>query len=160
MWGSASIANNIFAGAPIGPQDVLESFTSSYRGYPSNNDDLDDWASRRALTSDGTDVIDFALRSITGKTTGKVIIAGHSLGCAVSLQVAAANPDRVAGVLLLAPWSTLKEETDAFIASFAGRFARTILVPWKWAMNLDPWDSVHAVSSLPAEVPIAVVSPL
>lgn len=160
MWASANIANYILAAAPVGPQEVLESFTSSYRGYPPNNDNIDDWASRRALTSDGTDVIDFALKKITGKTTGKVIVAGWSLGSAVSLQVAAANPHRVAGVLLLAPWSTLKEETDAFIENFGGSFARIALSPWKWAMNLDPWDSVRAVSFLPAEMPIAVVSPL
>merc|ERR1712137_989873 len=81
------------------------------------------------------------------------------MGAAVTVQVAAANPDRIAGVLLISPWSTLEEESQALIEKVAGRFANVILAPWNWAMNLDPWDSVATVAGLPVDIPLAVVSP-
>jgi len=69
--------------------------------------------------------------------------------------VASQRPELVAGVLLLSPWSTLAEETGAFV----GGLGSVLLWPVSWAMGLDPWDSLAAVASLPADVPVAILSP-
>jgi len=163
MYLTGAIANQVLApiAVELHKQDFfLQSFSSAYRGYPGNNDNWDDWTSRRSVTSDGTDLIDVALQNLTGDTEGRVVLAGWSMGAAVALQVAQANPHRVAGLFLVSPWSTLWDETNVMIHKFAGSVGTRMLAPWAWALNLDPWDSLSAVSRLPTAVPLAVISPL
>jgi len=127
-------------------------YTTSYRGYPPNRG----WTSSSTVTADLLDLVDHALQGAPG---GRVLLLAWSLGTAAALQLAAANPDRIAGLMLLAPFTSVAEETRAAIVSMAGTLALVALFPWLWIFYLDPWDSVAAMRSLPADIPVAVVSP-
>eukprot|EP00931_Biecheleriopsis_adriatica_P044606 TRINITY_DN25535_c0_g1_i2.p1 TRINITY_DN25535_c0_g1~~TRINITY_DN25535_c0_g1_i2.p1 ORF type:complete len:393 (+),score=64.16 TRINITY_DN25535_c0_g1_i2:26-1180(+) len=156
MWQAMDIAGAVVAEIPkvagMGQQVVLNVFSSSYRGYPPNKG----WSSRASLLSDARDLLDCALRN--SSAAGRALVVGWSLGSAVSLQLALAEKDRIAGLLLLNPFSSLSEETNVFIDSQFGMRGKILLWPWLWAMNLDPLDSLTAVSTLSPEVPVAVVS--
>lgn len=57
---------------------------------------------RSALTSAHEDVA-LAAR----KWPGPLYLAGHSFGAGLAAQVAGANPDKIAGILLFTPWNSL-----------------------------------------------------
>jgi pimeloyl-ACP methyl ester carboxylesterase len=122
-------------------------FTAAYRGYAPNSG----WITQQAATSDAEDLLDFVLKSRHEHADGRVFIGGWSMGCAVTLQLAAKRPEAVAGIVLFSPWSTLHHE--------AMDIARPLTyLAWFWLYTLDVWDSVAAMSSLPADMPVAVVS--
>lgn len=125
----------------------FQAFTTAYRGYAPNSG----WVTQTALTNDAMDFLDHALNSTHGSQQGRVILAGWSMGAGVAMQLAAARPDKIAGLLVFSPWSSLRTES----LNFAGGIAHLV---WPWIWMSEIWDSVAAVSSLPAEIPVAVIS--
>jgi pimeloyl-ACP methyl ester carboxylesterase len=125
----------------------FQAFTTAYRGYAPNSG----WVTQTGLTNDAMDFLDHALNSTHGSQDGRVILAGWSMGAGVAMQLAAARPDKIAGLIVFSPWSTLRTES----LNFAGGIAHLV---WPWIWMSEIWDSVTAVSSLPAEIPVAVIS--
>lgn len=121
--------------------------TTSYRGYSPNRG----WVSQDGLTKDAEDLLDHALNSTHGSLKGRIILGGWSMGAGVACQLAAARPENIAGVVLFSPWSTMRTETLNIAAPLS-----YLLWPWIWMSY--PWDSVAAVASLPADIPVAVIS--
>lgn len=123
--------------------------TFAQRGYSPNQG----WTSQGATISDSSDFLDSVLNSTVaaGGSHGRVIIGGWSLGAGVALQLAAARPEHVAGVVVFCPWMTLQFEVLRILAPITW-----MLWPWIWLV--EPWDSRAAIASLPADVPVAVVS--
>jgi len=116
-----------------------------YRGYIHNPG----WSSQSAITSDAEAVLDAVLRR---EGEQRIILAGASMGSAVAIQLAARRPDSVAGLMVEAPWSTLWLATGSYWEPWSWS-----MVPWVWL--LDSWDSVGAISSLPSDIVVAVLSP-
>lgn len=123
-------------------------YSTAYRGYSPNNG----WTSQAALRSDTQKFLDHVLRSTNSTHEGRVILAGWSMGAGVAMQLAAARPEKIAGLLLFSPWSTLREE----ILDIAAPVSH-LLQPYVWMADL--WDSVAEMASLPKEIPVAVLSP-
>jgi len=123
--------------------------TFAQRGYSPNQG----WTSQGAVIADSSDLLDSVLNSTveTGGRRGRVIIGGWSMGAGVALQLAAARPEHVAGVVVFCPWKSLKFETLRI-------FAPVTWMLWPWIWLVEPWDSRAAIASLPAEIPVAVVS--
>jgi len=122
-------------------------FTTAYRGYAPNSG----FVSQPALTKDAEDFLDHVLNVTNGSHNGKVILGGWSMGSGVAMQLAAARPERIAGLIVFSPWSSLKEESINIAVPLS-----YLLYPWIWLSWT--WDSVAAMASLPAEIPVAVVS--
>ena len=85
-----------------------------------------------------------ALDALLAESERPVILLGESLGSGVAAQVAAARPDRVAGLLLLTPFSTL---ADAAAVHYP-------YLPVRWMLR-DRFDSVAALRGYAG--PVAVV---
>jgi len=125
----------------------FQAFTTAYRGYAPNSG----WVTQAGLTTDAMDFLDHALNSTHGSQDGRVLLAGWSMGAGVAMQLAAARPDKIAGLIVFSPWSTLRTES----LNIAGGLGHLI---WPWIWLSEIWDSVAAVSSLPADIPVAVIS--
>lgn len=122
-------------------------FTSAYRGYSPNSG----WVSQAALTKDAEDLLDHALNTTHGSLDGRVILGGWSMGAGVASQLAAARPENIAGVALFSPWSTLRQESLNIAAPLS-----YLLYPYIWLSEV--WDSMAAIASLPADIPVAILS--
>lgn len=129
------------------PAYDFQLFSTVYRGYKPNSG----WVSQDGLTQDAQDFLDHALNSTHGSTNGRIILGGWSMGAGVALQLAAARPEHIAGVVVFSPWSSLRTETLNIWGSISH-----LLYPWIWLTS--PWDSLAAISSLPGDIPVAVVS--
>jgi pimeloyl-ACP methyl ester carboxylesterase len=129
------------------PSYQYQLFTTAYRGYAPNGG----FVSQGALTKDAEDFLDHALNSSHGSLDGRVILGGWSMGCGVALQLAAARPDKIAGLILFSPWSSLRTESLHIWGPITA-----LVYPWIWLS--EPWDSLAAVSSLPPDMPVAVMS--
>lgn len=127
-------------------------YSSAYRGYEPNGG----WTSQAALTLDAVDLLDYALRTSSGQAGAKAFVGGWSMGAAVAAQLASAHPDKVAGLLLAAPWASFRTEVMMFVGSAVGPWG-SLLWPWLWVA--DSWDTAVAVAALPADMPIVVISP-
>jgi len=129
------------------PAYDFQLFSTVYRGYKPNSG----FVTQDGLTKDAQDFLDHALNSTHGSLDGRIILAGWSMGAGVALQLAAARPEHIAGVVVFSPWSSLRTETLNIWGSISH-----LLYPWLWLTS--PWDSLAAISSLPADIPVAVVS--
>lgn len=125
----------------------FRTFHTAYRGYTPNSG----WVTQAGLTNDAIDLLEHALKSSHGSPDGRVILGGWSMGAGVASQLAAARPDRIAGLVLFSPWSTLRQES-LNIAAGLGH----LLYPWIWLSEV--WDSVAAIASLPPDIPVAIMS--
>lgn len=122
-------------------------YTTAYRGYAPNSG----FVTQAGLTKDAEDLLDHALNTTHGSLEGRVILGGWSMGAGVASQLAAARPESIAGLILFSPWSTLREESLNIAAPLS-----YLLYPWIWLSEV--WDSMAAIASLPAEIPVAIVS--
>lgn len=122
-------------------------YTTAYRGYEPNSG----YVTQRGLTKDASDFLDHALNSTYGSVDGRVILGGWSMGAGVALQLAAARPENIAGVIVFSPWSTMHTEVLNIAAPLS-----YLLYPYIWMSYV--WDSLAAISSLPEDIPVAVVS--
>jgi len=124
-------------------------FTFAYRGYAPNAG----WTSQAGTRSDAKDLLEYALSSTSlCGVRSRALIAGWSMGAAVANQLAAAQPHLVAGLLVVAPWQSLRRETLTIALPFS-----YALLPFLWMV--DAWDSEKAIASLPRDIPVSVVSP-
>lgn len=122
-------------------------FTTAYRGYAPN----DGFVTQSGLTKDAEDFLDHVLNVTDAGSDGRVLLGGWSMGCGVALQLAAARPEKIAGVIVFSPWSTLRTESLHIAAPLT-----YLVYPWIWLSQT--WDSVAAIASLPADIPVAVLS--
>lgn len=101
---------------------------------------------REGVLSEGSLVADArgALRQLKEESGSPVILLGESLGSSVAVQVAAAEPGSVAGLLLPVPFARMTE-----VAAHHYPF-----LPMRWLLR-DRWDSLSAVRSYPG--PVAIV---
>lgn len=129
------------------PSYRFQLFSTAYRGFKPNSG----FVTQAGLTKDAQDFLEHALNSTHGSLDGRIILGGWSMGAGVAIQLAAAMPEHIAGLVVFSPWSSLREET----LNIWGPISH-LLYPWIWLTEV--WDSVAAVSSLPADIPVAVVS--
>lgn len=147
MVGAVTDARVLLAPVNSKAPDV-RAFTTAYRGYYPNVNWI---TTQREVVADAQRLLDHALSVAPGNVTGKVLIAGWSMGAGVAMQLAAARPEAVAGLLVIAPWSSLRTETLNVLAPVSYAL-------WPWIWESDRWDSVAAAASLPPELPLAVLS--
>merc|ERR1739848_256895 len=92
----------------------LQLYTSTYRGAADlggTGEVLNPGpTNEKTLVADASDLLSYALRN-TSSSQGKALVAGWSMGAGISWQLAITRSDSVAGVLTIAPWSTLWEES-------------------------------------------------
>merc|ERR1712232_1182317 len=132
-------------------------YASAYRGYTPNSG----WTTESVLVPDSQDLLDYAIKDAAEKCsrsgrslpTKKVFVFGWSMGAAVALQLALARSESIAGLVLMCPWTSLREETLTFLAP-----TTYALLPWIWLA--DSWESKYTISSLPLDIPVAVMSAL
>lgn len=131
---------------------TLEVYSSSYRSYTPN--DGKGSPTESTVVDDAEALLDIAIASPSGvRSGGKVIILGFSLGCAVSLELAARRPEAIAGIILASPWSSLWAMCLTIWAPVSYAF-----VLWLWLA--DRWDSIANAAALPLDIPVAILSPL
>ena len=82
-----------------------------------------------------------ALRQLKAEGPGPVFLLGESLGSGVAVQVAAAEPGAVAGLLLVTPFARMTEVASHHYP----------LVPMRLLLR-DRWDSQGAVRGYPGPV--------
>lgn len=130
----------------VNPKLRFRVYISAYRGYPPNQG----WTSERALRADGADLLDFVLNA---SGTKQALLLGASMGAGAASQLAAYRPEKIAGLLVTAPWSTLWYETIVVRVPIS-----YVLIPHVWWVS-ELFDSVKAVGSLPPSMPVLVISP-
>lgn len=91
----------------------------------------------RVLVADGQ----AALRQLKAEGPGSVFLLGESLGSGVAVQVAAADPDAVAGLLLVTPFARMTEVASHHYPLFPMRL-----------LLRDRWDSLGAIPRFPGPV--------
>jgi alpha-beta hydrolase superfamily lysophospholipase len=151
---AASLTDKFFAPQYKNPKSFhphLEVYASSYRSYTPNNGTGSPTES--TVVGDAEALLDVTLDTASGARSGrKVLIVGFSIGSAVALELAARRPEAVAGVLLASPWSSLLNMELTIMSPYSYAFAL-----WLWTS--DVWDSLGHASSLPPEIPVAILSP-
>lgn len=122
------------AGDALGRRDYLpvleaagfEGVLLEYPGYGPRDGD----PSEKTLVADAR----AALRQLKTESPGPVVLLGESLGSGVAVQVAAAEPGSVAGLLLAVPFARMAEVA-------AGHYP---YLPMKLLLR-DRWDSLEAI---------------
>jgi len=125
---------------------LFQVYSASYPSYAPNQG----WPSKANTVSDGVDLVDYALGQ-ANSTTGRVIVGGTSMGCAVTLQVSMQRRDHIAGIVIHSPYSSFSEVIQEYAPPWT-----YIPTPWLWIA--DRWDSTDAAKSLPEEIPLLVLS--
>jgi hypothetical protein len=133
------------AGDALGRGDYLpvleaagfEGVLLEYPGYGPRDGD----PSEKTLVADAR----AALRQLKTESPGPVVLLGESLGSGVAVQVAAAEPGSVAGLLLAVPFARMTEVA-------AGHYP---YLPMKLLLR-DRWDSLEAIRSYRGPVAILV----
>lgn len=82
-----------------------------------------------------------ALRRLKGESPAPVILLGESLGSGVAVQVAASDPNAVAGLLLAVPFARMTEVAAQHYP----------YLPLRWLLR-DRWDSLEAIRAYPGPV--------
>ncbi len=102
---------------------------------------------REGRPSESTLVADSqaALRQLKAEGPGPVFLLGESLGSGVAVQVAAAEPDAVAGLLLVTPFARMTEVAARHYP----------LLPLRLLLR-DRWDSLGAIRGYPGPVALLV----
>lgn len=125
---------------------LFQVYSASYPSYSPN----EGWPSKANTVADGVDLVDYAL-SQANSTTGRVIVGGTSMGCAVTLQVSMERQNHVAGIVLHSPYSSFSKVIQEYRPPWT-----YLPTPWLWIA--DRWDSMDAAKSLPEEIPLLVLS--
>ena len=71
------------------------------------------------------------------RAVGRVVLVAHSFGCLASVTAAAANPDRIAGALLVAPADPRKFQVSHLLPASHLGFSSLVV-----ASTNDPWVSL------------------
>ncbi len=106
-----------------------------YPGYGARGGDI----SEPALVAAGREAAELLAQE------GPLLVLGESLGSGVASQVAAAEPGRIQGLLLVTPYARMSE---------VGAEAYPWL-PVKWLLR-DRWDNVAALPKFPGPVAILI----
>lgn len=133
LHGNAGDALDRAAYLPVLEAAGFEGVLLEYPGYGPR----DGAPSERALVADGR----AALRQLKAEGPGPVFLLGESLGSGVAVQVAAAEPGVVAGLLLVTPFARLTEVASRHYP----------LLPLRLLLR-DRWDSLGAVRRYPGPV--------
>lgn len=128
----------------------VEAFSFSYRGYHPNNEK--GHASEANIMADAEALLDAVLQQDSARQSGgKVLIGGHSLGCAVTLALAVKRADAIAGIVLFSPFTSMWDMDLIFWKPWSYTF-----VPWLWVS--DRWDNVAPAAAMPIDIPVAMLS--
>ncbi|KAK9900016.1 alpha/beta-hydrolase [Cystobasidium minutum MCA 4210] len=120
-------------------------FMLSYRGYGLSEGS----PSEAGMRSDAQLALDY-IKSHPLLENTKVILYGQSIGGAVSVDLAATNPDRIAGVIL--------ENTFLNLAKIATA-SMPIAAPYIWLGLLkDTWDSASRIATFRKDMPTLFLS--
>jgi len=134
----------------FGLHPAVEAFSFSYRGYSPNTGVGS--ASEASIMADAESFLDTVLATESAKQSGgKVLIGGHSLGCAVALGLASRRSEIVGGVVLFSPFTSMWDMDLVFWAPWS-----IVFFPWLWVS--DRWDNIAAAAALPEEIPVALLS--
>lgn len=111
-----ALHRDIFADALIqtGPADLQKVFLFEYPGYGARSGNPSESVIRSAALA--------AFDDLTRSGMKRIFLVGESLGSGVACAVAGARPDRVSGLLLLTPFTSLTDVARAHYPFFPIRF--------------------------------------
>lgn len=116
-------------------------FLLQYRGYGLS----DGTPHHRGLQQDSQAGLDY-LASSANIDVGKIFVFGHSLGGAVTLDLATRNPKRIRGLVLENTFASVKALVPDLMPIYS----------WLAAFDIEPWDNLQAVGRLGGELPPAL----
>ncbi|KAF8645425.1 hypothetical protein AX16_007828 [Volvariella volvacea WC 439] len=125
-------------------QRALESscniMSVAYRGYGHSTGT----PSETGLRLDAQTALDYVLKQ--PDLSKNIILYGHSLGGAVSIDLASRNPDKIAGLIIQSTFNSIPKLMSRF----------PILVPFLFTI-LQRWESDIKLWSLPRSIPILML---
>ena len=152
VWGNLARGASLVVGAALNRTFAFTVCSYSYRGSPPN-DAL--WASEAAMVADTASLFEAIVERHNGT---RALVMAHSLGTGPAASLAnrgfgtrGGPPVTAPACLLLAsPFSTMR----ALVLEL------TFFSAWPWVFLADRWDSLRRLREMPADLPLAVLSPL